>query len=301
MKKGFSVSLAFLLVLAFFPFRAHGGENDVASAAFSQGAEAFRSGEWMSAVFMLRRAVAYPENFNQETWYMLITAEMYAGEYRSAFQDAETYLKSFPDSIYESHVMYHKGRALFYLGEYERAVLLLGDFCHLHPDHEMYAAALFWIAESFYATYNYKEAAPLYSRIVNEFPDDPKAGTAQYRLGMIAQSEREEKLLYLLKETGEEYLAAKEEYERLLKISGSDGAADIRRRIMDLQMRNAELEKKISELDGENSSLKDELSAAGRKISDFQSRNDEILNALKMKARTAEQFLQKKEAEGERK
>jgi len=72
---------------------------------------------------------------------------------------------------------------------------------------------------------------------------------------MIAQSEREEKLLYLLKETGEEYLAAKEEYERLLKISGSDGAADIRRRIMDLQMRNAELEKKISELDGENSSF----------------------------------------------
>ena len=100
MKKGFSVSLAFLLVLAFFPFRVHGGENDVASAAFSQGAEAFRSGEWMSAVFMLRRAVAYPENYNQETWYMLITAEMYAGEYRCAFQDAETYLKSFPDSIY---------------------------------------------------------------------------------------------------------------------------------------------------------------------------------------------------------
>ena len=192
-------SLCVLFLCRMRPSCAQAYGQNIASAAFLQGTDAFKSGEWMSAVFMLRRAVSYPENCNSDTWDMLITAEMYAGEYKSAYQDCEMFLKDFPDSPYLSYVMYHKGRALFCLGEYERSVIQLSDFCHYYPDHEMYASALFWVAESFFAAYNYSDAEILYSRVVSEFPDDAKAAAAQYRIETIAQNAREEKLLYLLK------------------------------------------------------------------------------------------------------
>lgn len=98
--KKFGKAFISVLVLSVLSFGviASESEESIASAAFSQGTVAFKNGEWMSAVFMLRRAVSYPENYNQETLYMLISAEMYASEYKSAFQDSENFLKSFPDS-----------------------------------------------------------------------------------------------------------------------------------------------------------------------------------------------------------
>lgn len=291
-----------LFVLFLSPsFSQAASEHSLAQASFVQGTTAFRKGEWLSAVFMLRRAVSYPENYNQDTWYMLITAEMYAGEYKTAFQDCEAYLRNFPESPYTSYITYHKGRSLFCLGEYERSVLLLSDFCHLYPDHEMYAAALFWIAEAFYAGYNYDDAKILYSRIVNEYPDEPKAAQSQYRIETIAQKAREEKLIYLLKETGEEYLAAKEEYERQLKLSGSESAVDIRRRIMDLQLKNAELEKKVGELERQKVNLEYDLSVEMRKNSNVKFQNADMLQSLKAKAQATEELLNQKEREGGRK
>ncbi len=295
MKRGFPLAFALMIFTSVLPSVAEESRQSLASSAFVQGAGAFRSGDWIGAVFMLRRAVSYPENYNQETWYMLVTAQMYAGEYRNAYQDCETYLESFPDSAYEPYIVYYRGRALFCLGEYERSILLLGDFCHLYPEHEMYASALFWMAESFYALYCFEEAGSLYSRIVNEFSDDAKASEAQYRIETISQKAREEKLLYLLKETGEEYLAAKEEYERQLKLSGSETAVDIRRRMMDLQLRNSELEKKIGELEKVKSNLQAELQGMAGTVSSMQDSKADMLNALKGKARAAESLLRMKE------
>lgn len=284
-------SLCVLFLCRMRPSCAQAYGQNIASAAFLQGTDAFKSGEWMSAVFMLRRAVSYPENCNSDTWYMLITAEMYAGEYKSAYQDCEMFLKDFPDSPYLSYVMYHKGRALFCLGEYERSVIQLSDFCHYYPDHEMYASALFWVAESFFAAYNYSDAEILYSRVVSEFPDDAKAAAAQYRIETIAQNAREEKLLYLLKETGEEYLAAKEEYERQLKLSGSDSAGESRRRIMELQHANAELQKKITLLEQEKNDLSARLDEEKQMNSTIKNENEDMVSSLKQKALWTQELM----------
>jgi hypothetical protein len=81
----------------------------------------------------------------------------------------------------------------------------------------MYAAALFWIAECFYSGYNFEQARPIYERVVDEFPKDAKAIDAKYRLDSINQRLREEKLLYLLQQTGESYLSSKENYEKALR------------------------------------------------------------------------------------
>lgn len=284
-------SLCVLFLCRMRPSCAQAYGQNIASAAFLQGTDAFKSGEWMSAVFMLRRAVSYPENCNSDTWYMLITAEMYAGEYKSAYQDCEMFLKDFPDSPYLSYIMYHKGRALFCLGEYERSVIQLSDFCHYYPDHEMYASALFWVAEAFFAAYNYSDAEILYSRVVSEFPDDAKAAAAQYRIETIAQNAREEKLLYLLKETGEEYLAAKEEYERQLKLSGSDSAGEAHRRIMELQHANAELQKKITLLEQEKNDLFARLDEEKQMNSTIKNENEDMVSSLKQKALWTQELM----------
>ena len=283
-------SLCVLFLCRMRPSCAQAYGQNIASAVFLQGTDAFKSGEWMSAVFMLRRAVSYPENCNSDTWYMLITAEMYAGEYKSAYQDCEMFLKDFPDSPYLSYIMYHKGRALFCLGEYERSVIQLSDFCHYYPDHEMYASALFWVAEAFFAAYNYSDAEILYSRVVSEFPDDAKAAAAQYRIETIAQNAREEKLLYLLKETGEEYLAAKEEYERQLKLSGSDSAGEARRRIMELQHANA-LQKKITLLEQEKNDLFARLDEEKQMNSTIKNENEDMVSSLKQKALWTQELM----------
>lgn len=287
LKKTAAVVLAIAVSSAAF-------SQNSASAAFVQGCDAYRSGDWTSAMFLLRKAVAFPENSNAETWYMLIASEMYAGEYTGASEDCDAYMHSFPDSPYGSLIMYQKGRALFYLGEYEKSVLMLSDFCHQHPDNEMFPSALFWIAESFYAGYNYEEAKALYQRIVNDFSSDAKAPAAQHRLETIAQRTREEKLLYLLKQTGEEYLASKEEYEKQLKQYNTEGALGVRQKLLDLQKRNAELQQlsdtqqeRIKTLEEENKQLS----------SGEENPKMDAIELLKQKALEAQKLINQKKTE----
>ena len=281
-KKRFAFALAALVFCAATVFSA----SRQGQAALSQGCDAFKSGDWHSAVISLRKAATYPENDTGETRYMLIAAEMYAGAYAEALADCDYYLRTFPDGKYASYVQYQKGRAFFYLGEYEKAVLLLSDFCHQHDAHEMYASSLFWIAESFYAGYNYDEALPLYERIVREFSSDAKAQAAEHRIEAIAQRTREEKLLYLLKKTGEAYLAAKEDYEKQLHMydavsitsSGSEKKA-------------ADLQKKNEALAAENERLSRELSDLQNRLSAQKAEANERVLRLKAKAREVEALM----------
>ena len=296
MRKVYTLLILFLLS-GYSLFSQTSGQS-LPVTAFVQGAKAFSSGEWTSSIFLLRKAVSYPENFNPDTWYMLITAEMYAGEYKNAYQDCETYMQNFPESPYDSYVLYHRGRSLFCMGEYEKSVLILSDFCHQYPDHEMYPSALYWIAEAFFEAYNYDDAEVLYSAIVNDYSDDAKADSAQYRLEIIKQAAREEKLIYLLKETGEEYLAAKEEYERQLRLSGVDSTSDARRRILDLQRTNADLERRVLELENENEELQEKLNDEIAKNGDIKSGTEFLLSDLKRKAEYTKKLLEEKQGEG---
>ena len=291
-------TLLILFLLSGYSLFSQASGQSLPVTAFVQGAKAFSSGEWTSSIFLLRKAVSYPENFNPDTWYMLITAEMYAGEYKNAYQDCETYMQNFPESPYDYYVLYHRGRSLFCMGEYEKSVLILSDFCHQYPDHEMYPSALYWIAEAFFEAYNYDDAEVLYSAIVNDYSDDAKADSAQYRLEIIKQAAREEKLIYLLKETGEEYLAAKEEYERQLRLSGVDSTSDARRRILDLQRTNADLERRVLELENENEELQEKLNDEIAKNGDIKSGTEFLLSDLKRKAEYTKKLLEEKQGEG---
>jgi TolA-binding protein len=296
MRADLKLCAAAAVLLCLAPVCAQTSGQKPGQTALAQGCEAFRSGDWNSAVLLLRKAAAYSENNTAETQYMLIASEMYAGQYRGASQDCDTFLSSYSDSTYAPFVQYQKGRALFYLGEYDKSVLLLSDFCHQYPENGMYASALFWIAESFYAACSYDEARALYERIVTEFSDDEKAPAAQYRIETIAQRTREEKLLYLLRQTGEEYLSAKEDYEKQLKLSGSTTTETLHQKVIDLQKRNAELETGMADLRRQVADL--QSAAAEKAPAGEAAESSDDIAKLKAKAREAQELLDRKTQEG---
>ena len=127
------------------------------------------------------------------------------------------------------------------------------------------------------------------------------------------QRGREEKLLYLLKQTGEEYLSAKEEYERQLRLYNSEAVDSTRQKLTAAQARNESLEKQVSELELEIAALKNsqveseriiqELKDAGEKDVPAAEPFDEKkyqLKLLKEKALEAQKMLNEKtESESE--
>ena len=250
-------------------------------SALVQGYNSFKSGDWTSATIFLRKAVTQPANSTQEAWYMLIMSQMYSEDYKGAVTDCNTFITSFPEGSLKPFVQYQKGRALHYLGQNDDSVLVLSDFCHLYPSNEMYPSALFWIAECFYDDYNFDTARTMYERIVADFPDDAKAKDAEYKLDTIAQHEREQKLLYLLKMTSEEYLSTSENYEKLFKQYQTEDTLDLRKQLKAANARIAELEAAASET----------LAAAKKASKTTSSTEDPDVVALKAKALQLQKLL----------
>lgn len=244
--------------------------SETGSYAFVEGCKSFSLGDWENAIFMLKKAVAYEDYETPDTYYMLITSEVEAGEYKAALNDCDYFLKQFPSSIYISRVTYLKGKILFNLKEYDKSVVVLSDFCHQYKNDDMYSYALFYIAESLYEDYKYDEAESIYERIVQEFPNSPKFAVSQYRIESILQRSREEKLLYLLKQTGEEYLAAKEDYERQLRLYNSDSVSSAKDRLHESQQKNAELESYVKDLEKQIAELQNQLNLQYEKQAELQ-------------------------------
>lgn len=300
--KTFRKTLMLGLVLCAFFVNAHAA--DASSSAYIEACKAFSRGEWSSAQILLRKAVAYPQNNNADTNYMLITAEIYAGDDNRALKDAENFLRTWPTSIYTPRVQYMRGKLLYNLGEYEKSIIVLSDFCHQNETSELYPSALFYIAESLYSGYKYDEAENLYEQIIAQYPESDKVSASQYRVESIAQRSREEKLLYLLKQTGEEYLAAKEDYEKQLRLYNSEAINSTRERLADAQQKNLELEQQIRDLENQIADLKSEqveraaqeesVLVAAKKEDAFTdtSSTNEDLRLLKQKARLVQWLIE---------
>lgn len=260
MKKVLTFALVLLISLSSVSFAQ-------SSADYTQGLDSYRKGDWTSAMFFLRKASVSKNAPGDEVLYMLIMSEMYAGEYSSAKADCDSFFEKYSSSRYESYIRYQNGRALHFLNQNENSILVLSDFCHQNPGHDLYASALYWIAECFYAEYNFETARGLYERIVSDYPDDSKYSDAQYRIEMIEQRNREEKLLYLLKVTGEETLAAREDYERKIKLYQAEDKMGLRKQVVDGQRRIEELERQLEAEKIRNSELEENLSLAMKNVS----------------------------------
>lgn len=193
------------------------GEDLSPDTVLANAYNAYAAGDYKSASFLFRRALSDRRNQSDGALYMLVMADVQIGDWQGAYADAEYFLSSYPESEYAPLIKYQAGRVLFNLGEHDKALMALGDFCHENPESVMYPSALFLIGECFYEGYDFKEARPFYECIVENFPSDEKAIESKYRLDSIDSYDRQEKLLYILQQTGENYLASKESYERTLR------------------------------------------------------------------------------------
>ncbi|MDR1785958.1 MAG: tetratricopeptide repeat protein [Spirochaetaceae bacterium] len=269
---------ALLIGVMFFAGLASAAWSQETDGLFlAQGYEAYRSGDWKTALFIFRRAVASKEGATEENYFMLIMTEIFAEDYRASISDADTFITLFPTSKYLSYVYYQRARDYFLLGQPKVALPEFTAFCSTWPDHELYPSALFWIAECFYGDFNFEAAKALYERIVKDFPTDPKAVDARYRIETIDQRGREEKILYLLKVTGEEYLAAKEEYEKQLSLNRVEGVVD--------------LQNQMKSLSGEMLGLKAELDEERQKAN----AQEALINQLRTENAEARQVIQNTE------
>ena len=247
-----------------------------------QGLDAYRNGDWISSSLFLRKAAAGNESFSAENYYILILSDMYGENYPSCVNDCDYFLDRYPDSSLRTYIEYQKGRALHYMGQNDSAAILLSDFCHQNPDDDLFPSALYWLAECFYDDYNFDTAAPLYERIVAEFPDCSKAEDAKFKLELISQREREQKLLYLLRMTGEEYLSSRETYEKQLREYQTEDLVSLRSQLNAANKRIAELEKNA----GSVKTPVDSSPAA----------SNEDVKALKTRARQIQKLLDEKTA-----
>lgn len=250
------------------------GMDAVLGAAYN----AYGDGDYESALFLFRRALIDRQSQSDSVLYMTIMAGMHSGEYKAAYADTEYFLATYPDSEYAPLVKYQAGRALFCLGDYDNALIVLGDFCHENPENMMYASALFLIGECFYAEYAFDEAEPFYAQIVGEYPDSAKAPDAQYRLDAINARKREDKLLALLKETGENYFSSKEEYERLLRRHELENSLGDARRLWNENHGHFSEDENLlvfgetdSESEGKSNSRDEIPSKSNKRISDLES------------------------------
>ena len=161
------VLVSFLSLFSFFFVFSQAGTklSSLERSNLKQGADAYKNEDWTSAIFFLRKVVSVPGNANDETYFMLIKSEIYAGEYRQAQNDCEKFLEQFTFSPYSDYVKYQNGRLLHLLARNEDSILALSDFCHQNPESDLYPLALFWIAEAFYDEYNFESARGLYERV----------------------------------------------------------------------------------------------------------------------------------------
>ncbi len=307
MKNAKKIAVAMVFAAAASVFAA---TSESASSAFVEACKSYSRGDWADAKIMLKKAVSYSENMNPDAYYMLITSEIYDGDYRNALDDCNFFIDSFPTSIYYPRICYQKGKLLYNLGEYEKSIIILSDFCHRYEDDELYSYALFYIGESLFAGYKYDEAGAIYEQIVKDYPESPKTPAAQYRLESILQRGREEKLLYLLKQTGEEYLAAKEEYERQLRLYNSESLDSTRQKLTSAQKRNEELELQIKSLEKQVEELRNGQVASEKIIQELQQREKDIpaaepfdetgaqVRRLKQKAQEAQKLLNQRKENG---
>lgn len=268
-------------------FAREGSSGSLSESSYVQGLACYRNGDWADASVLLRHAARSEQYSDDSVWYMIIMSQIYAQDFSAAVNDSGYFISAYPESSLLQAVKYQRGRALYCAGQRDRAVLELGSFCSEYPESRMYDSALFWIAECFYDDYDFETARALYEQILAEYPGSAKKEDAQFKLYLITQRDREQKLLYLLKVTGEEFLSAKESYEKELRFMQSEDMAELNRQ---LRLANARI-RELEEGSGGEPAQESQARTSGGNGMPY---SDEELYSLKRKSALIQSILDEK-------
>jgi len=277
--------LCFLLALtAYLP--AQSLSQAQIQSRVSKGIDLYSQGKWREAVLELRRiqAEASSRELRGEALFWISLAGLSAGEYEAALKDMDALEETDPESQRLKDLAYHRGRAFYYLGRYDDAVVLLKRYADsltpgpdgvLSPvDSSRKAAAFYWTGESLFSMGQLERAAGVFRIITEEYQKSPKYEASLYRLALINQKKVEMELLDLLKWSHEEALRNMEEYQR--KESAYDQALSA------YQKRIAEMLKdtRLQELEDANLRYQEQIESAEQRIRSLENTLRETSAAL---------------------
>ncbi len=273
-----------------------------ASDGLSHGISLYGEGRWRDAVLELRRVESTSNgNDEGEVLYWISLAEISAGDYEAAINDLDRLAKLSPPSDRSKEVPYHKGRALYYLGRYDEAIILLKTFGDSVPNSPLYPSSLYWVGECLYSLGRFSEARSVFSIILDRFRQSVKYEAASYRIALIDQKGREEELLRLLKWSHEESLKSVEEYQKRER-SYEQAITAYQKRIAEMlkDTRLADLEEQVRELDTSIANLEGALTTSKDAEAKDQQRIKELESSLAAakanEAKTAEDLVAAKAA-----
>lgn len=257
----FLIALAVILL----PTAAFSEDN-----ALRRGISLYGEGRWRDAILELRKAEAAASGTAEgEALYWIALSEMAGNEYEAAVADLDRLLALTPPSPRAAEAAYHKGRALYFLGRYDEAIVLLKGYSDAAPEGPLYPSALYWIGECLYSMGRFSEARSVFSIVVDRFKQSVKYEAATYRIALIDQRGREDELLKLLKWSHEESLKSVEEYQKRER-SYEQAITAYQKRIAEMlkDTRVSDLEAQVRELNATVASLRTRLADAETSDSD---------------------------------
>jgi TolA-binding protein len=249
----------FTFFAACFPLMA---QNQTFVTRLERGVDLYGAGRWSESIQELRRVQSETANIGQraEALYWIILAEMGAGEYRTALRDMDELERLVPGNPRYSDVPYYRGRANYYLGNHDEALVIFSDYAdHINADipgeGARKPAALYWIGECLYSMGQMEDADDIFLLVMEQYPQSAKYEAASYRRALINQKKIEAELLAILKWSHEESLKTVEEYQRRERsydqaiIAYQKRIADMLRegRLAELEASNAEYRRLLTE------------------------------------------------------
>jgi TolA-binding protein len=232
------------------------------SAALQRGLRLYGAGSFAEAVSEFRN-VDPGDADHPEALYWTGLSQMSLGSYRNALETFDTLEARYPGR--KAELPYHRGRVLYYLGNYEEALIVLSDYSARENDKTLKAASLYWAGECLYALGQFNTAETVFAGVVEKYPGSAKYQAALYRMELIKQKKIEAELLSILNWTHEESLKTQEEYQRREK--------DYDLTIMAYQKRIAELQgdPRAFDLELSNEDYKKQLDVAEQRIALLES------------------------------
>jgi len=240
----------------------------------SSGVALYRQARWREAIRELTLAQDEAGSTQQfsEALYWLSLAELAASDFNSALRHMELLGKTGGDRVVD--IIYHKGRAYYYLGYYQEAAALFGDYVAVAPasEKERVAAALYWIGECYLSLGQIDKAREYFQIITGQFFDTAKYDAAMYRISLINQKLTEQELLEMLRWSHEDALKSNEEYQRRERMR--DQAMNAYQR----QISEYQQDTRLAEMEYANSEYRRQLLEAQSRINSLE-RQVESMNS----------------------
>jgi tetratricopeptide (TPR) repeat protein len=245
----------------------------------------YGEGRWKEAVAELRQAQAEAMSIAQkgEALYWTALAGISDGNYEASVRDMDELARIDPGNPRVQELPYHRGRAFYYMGRYDDAVLLLKAYADRIPadtleNNARKSSACYWIGECLFSLGRLDEAADIFSLIVDQYPQSAKYEASTYRIALINQKKIEAQLLGIIKWSHEESLKTVEEYQRRERSYDQAIVAYQKRiaemlkdtRLADLEDSNAGYGRRLSEAEARIASLETALEEAQALIRSFQ-------------------------------